>query len=98
MKDHSLLQSNDRLIYVLAHSHGGNIAVRAFNALSPNEKGKVRNVLMATPFLYNSRRFDVLSIYNALPSTIRKYLEGICMFGFWFRNYFFDDNYAVSIR
>jgi len=76
----SELRSNDRPIFVLAHSHGGNIAVRAFDALSWKDQENVRNVLMGTPFLSTGHGFDIRKLYHVLPDAIKQFL----VFFWWF--------------
>ena len=94
-----------RRIFVVAHSHGGNIAVRAFEALTGAQRDFVQNVLMATPFLSPGRRFDVNVVYDALPETIRSNLQAFCVMGFWigslfifrlFRLPFFENGIPLS--
>ena len=64
----SELLTVDRLIFILAHSHGGNIAVRAVEALSSEHQTSVRAVLMGTPFLRSVQRFDVRDVFKLLPA------------------------------
>ena len=80
----SELADQDRIIFVLAHSHGGNIAVRAIGDLSDAEQRNVRAILMATPFLWSGHRFDVRDLYTTMPRFIQQNLFGFCGFGFWF--------------
>ncbi|MFL9910427.1 alpha/beta fold hydrolase [Paraburkholderia sp. RL17-337-BIB-A] len=75
------LSSSASPIFVLAHSHGGNIAVRAFETLSQLEQRNVKIILMATPFLCSGRRFNVRDIYDALPGFIRRNLKAVCVMG-----------------
>lgn len=72
---------HDRIIIVLAHSHGGNIALRAIDDLP--DQWDVRAVLMATPFLWSGQRFAVRDVYKAMPHLVQQNMFGFCMFGFW---------------
>jgi pimeloyl-ACP methyl ester carboxylesterase len=80
----SELNAANRLIFVFAHSHGGNVAVSAAEDLPNEQRRSIRLVLMATPFLKAIQRFDVQNIFELLPSFMQSNLYGICMFGFWF--------------
>jgi hypothetical protein len=82
-KIQSELSQYDREIVIVAHSHGGNIAVRAFSELSEGEQATVRSVLLATPFLWSGQRFNVRDVYNVMPRFIQANLSGLCYFGFW---------------
>src|SRR5262249_2262636 len=78
----SELSAHDRPIFVLAHSHGGNIAVRAFEALSEMDRQNVQSVLLGTPFLSSGRRFEVKDVYDVMPTSIQQHLIPICWAGF----------------
>jgi pimeloyl-ACP methyl ester carboxylesterase len=79
----SELAEHDRSVFVLAHSHGGNIAIRAIEDLSDAEQRSVQAILMATPFLRSGQRFDVREVYAAMPQFLQQSLPMVCMFGFW---------------
>jgi pimeloyl-ACP methyl ester carboxylesterase len=86
----SELNETDRLIFIFAHSHGGNVAVGAAASLPDEQQRSLRLVLMATPFLEATHRFDVRSIFNLLPRYMQSNLYAICMFGFWFGSFFIE--------
>jgi hypothetical protein len=45
------LESSGDAGIVIAHSHGGNVALRALHYLDPHQAGRVKLVTLATPFL-----------------------------------------------
>jgi pimeloyl-ACP methyl ester carboxylesterase len=103
----SELRARDRAIFVLAHSHGGNIALRALEALSEEDRRNVQTVLMGTPFLSSGRHFDVLQIYEVMPASIRWVVihPSIYWFGYGFLAYiaigglqrhFIDETHRIS--
>lgn len=83
----SELAQRERVIFIIAHSHGGNIALRAIAELSDDERGSVQAVLMATPFLSPGKQFDVDELCSALPPFIYRNVFGFSLFGFWFASY-----------
>jgi Alpha/beta hydrolase family len=73
----------DRPIFILAHSHGGNVAIRALDGLPDGLQRRVRLVLMATPFLNNLQRFDVRDVFKLLPAFVQRFFKPICAFSTW---------------
>ncbi|MBR0749556.1 alpha/beta hydrolase [Bradyrhizobium japonicum] len=76
------LEAPGRLVFLLAHSHGGNVAMRALEGLSDDHRRSVRPILMATPFLNTVRRFDVREIFRLLPADIQSSFPSFCLLGF----------------
>ena len=77
---HHELNVADRLVFVIAHSHGGNVVVSAMEGLPTELRRSVRLILMATPFLKPIQRFDVRQIFNLLPAFVQSNLPMICLF------------------
>jgi hypothetical protein len=73
----------DRPIFIVAHSHGGNVAVRALDGFTDELKCRIRLVLMATPFLNTLQRFDVRDIFKLLPTFVQHFLGPLCGFSAW---------------
>ena len=77
------LKNHERLIFIIAHSYGGEIAVRAHDSLSENHREKVHCMMMNTPFLSLRYRFLVHDIYRELPKFLIRNLSFICLIGFY---------------
>jgi pimeloyl-ACP methyl ester carboxylesterase len=73
-----------RPIFVVAHSHGGNVALRALSLLPEPHRADVRTILLSTPFLSPAKGFDIEAVHAALPESIREDLAGTCKVAFWF--------------
>jgi hypothetical protein len=80
----SELLTQNRTIFILAHSHGGNIADRAINSLSTEQRPQVCSVLMGTPFLIAGHRFGIGRIYSVLPHYVYENFESLWTLGFLF--------------
>ena len=74
----------DRSILVIAHSHGGNIAVRARANIAEPDRKNIHCILMATPFVESNQRYDIRELYRALPTFLARNYYLISMVGFWF--------------
>ena len=78
------LSTSDRLIFVIAHSHGGNIALRAHASLKDDRlQSSVRCILMATPFVTSGQRFNLWDIYHELPRALIANFFNILFWSFW---------------
>jgi pimeloyl-ACP methyl ester carboxylesterase len=71
----------DRLVFIMAHSHGGNVVMNAIEGLTKEEQQSLRLVLMATPFLNNIQRFDIRYLFGLLPSYVQSNLFEIGALG-----------------
>ena len=77
------LENQERHIFIIAHSYGGDIAVRAQESLPENHRAKVHCMMMNTPFLSLRYRFTMHNIYRELPTFLIRNLSLICFIGFY---------------
>ena len=71
-------------IFLVAHSHGGNIAKQAYHELPKCYQSRVFCILMATPFLKLEQRFKLENLFRLLPDALKDSFGGACFFGFYF--------------
>ena len=87
------------LVFVVAHSHGGNIALEAHDHLPDKEsKERVRCICMATPFVETEYRFRLSHIYRELPRSLRDNLEPVLFWASWILAVLFSLRIELTFR
>ncbi len=83
------LEEANREVFLIGHSHGGNVVVSSFRDLTEEHQQQTHCILLATPFLVKKRSVDLDEVYQSLPKFLQNNLHSFCMFGFWaLVNYF----------
>lgn len=77
------LSEFDRKIYLIGHSHGGNVAMAAAGYLPVGLQPNVAVCTLGTPFLDWNTRFRVSALIDELPEFLLSNLNTASFLGFW---------------
>lgn len=70
--------------FVIAHSHGGNVALQAINLVGPSMRERIHLILLATPFLVSQAKHSLSGTLGKLPDFISNNVQVFCTIAFWF--------------
>lgn len=83
----SELKEHPRHIFIIAHSHGGNVALSAWQHLTKHDKRFVRLVTLSTPFIDYVQDLGFYKAYETLPVILKDNIGVFLGAFFWIASY-----------